>query len=258
MKPIIKVTLSILIPIIITLAIIGAYITHAIAQSKVKYSAEELAMVSKTLSFPEGIEELKASTGVNITYHVKDTAGFKVILTATKAGIEYLKAENKDGILKIYFDKKHPNRAILKENHITITGPAIPCLDMSSGSNLTARGAYRGLTSVDANSGANVTADSILASNIDIDLSSGAYAQLKAYDCDSIKGEASSGATLKISGNHTRYIDLDVSSGASINATGIRAQTGKIEASSGGDIEGNITQLTKTSISSGGTFKNIE
>ena len=171
---------------------------------------------------------------------------------------------------------------------ITVTGPELEAVSVSSSSELTANnlqedaffakasssadvnlnGAVQSLR-LDASSSADIEAGDLSSTNVDIEASSSADIEARA-DGGMLKIDSSSSSDVEVAGGSLQSVsidsssssdvtvtgsctslDVDASSSADIDASGLSCQTGRLVASSGSEIEADVSDSLYARASSG-------
>lgn len=181
----------------------------------------------------ESFHAIKVSTGIDLYINQGDVE--KIIVEADDDIIDDLKTVVKDGVLKIYMEKKFNwswNWNVTRKVYVTVRD--LDELHASSGSDVESKGAIQVKDlRIDANSGSDVELE-LRAEKIYVSTSSGSDAELKGT---------------------TEYLEASSSSGSDLDAAELKSKVCKVSASSGADATVYASESIKANASSGGDIR---
>lgn len=179
----------------------------------------------------DGITGLDVSAGMRVEYEVSDV--YTVELEMRRGDIEDVKIERRGDTL--YVGRENTNWmgwGNSVEATVTVLGPDLNSIDVSSGSSTKVDGLSTGRLSVDGSSGSSLRVSGTC-TELSADASSGSSISARDLSCERGDLDTSSGASLSVT--LTEFVTADASSGSSINVKG-GARSGDIDSSSGASI----------------------
>lgn len=177
-----------------------------------------------------GITGLDVSAGMEVIYETAATSSIEVeILRGEREDVRIAREGNTLEIGRVRRVGWNNNRTRAR---ITVTGPALETLDVSSGASVRASGIDAQAFTIDMSSGASLVVSGRCGA-LEIDASSGASLDAGGLECADGGIDASSGASIKAS--LTETVSVDASSGASVRIAG-GASAREIERSSGASV----------------------
>jgi Putative auto-transporter adhesin, head GIN domain len=190
------------------------------------------AALAATKTYDTGaFEKVSVAAGVSVDITVGPT---RSVVAETKADkFDDLRIEAKDNVLRI--DRPASSWMSLGHHpdyHVHVVTPALHALDVSSGSDVKAKGAEGDFTAT-VSSGSDVEISQVKGGKVKVSSSSGSDLDI-AGSCVSLEAEASSGSDLDAGDLKCESVSLHASSGSDMSVAASKSVTG--QASSGSDI----------------------
>lgn len=206
----------------------------------------------KTASF----DEIEAAQGIKVIVSQGQFPG-KVSVATTPSAEEYLQVKVNDGKLKVYYDTKSmTGKKIKGPSIITVVIPELEEADLSSGSSLLLKGAFKSSQKMDfdLSSGSNLKIESLSCKELSLETSSGANAMVENFEGD-LDADSSSGSSISVKEARGGVFSVDASSGSSISLQSKESVEIRASASSGASVSlaGRTERISKHS-SSGGSI----
>ena len=185
-----------------------------------------------------GITGLDVSAGMRVEYDVSDA--YTVELDLRRGDRDDIRIERVGDTL--YVGRKNNGwmgwgKSV--EATVTVLGPTINDIDVSSGSSTSVTGIDGGDVSIDSSSGSALQVSGSC-DDLEVDASSGASVSARNLSCETGELDTSSGSSVSVT--LTEFVNADASSGSSISVRG-GAERGDIDSSSGASISIAARQL---------------
>ncbi|KUY17269.1 hypothetical protein BAZ12_18020 [Elizabethkingia miricola] len=239
---------KILLPLVIT----GSVVTSCIIvkasddgytgrnSSYIEQAAESTVSETKTFNV-QNFNGVKTSMAIKVEVVKSDIE--KAV--ATSNYMEFLRVENRGGVLNVYYEIPRGNNGLRNANTTVIVyAKNISDLRASSAGKILIKDQFNTSTlNIDVSSAGKVQYENIKANRLNLGLSSAATFTGSA-DVQSVNADVSSAATINISGK-AGDVRVDASSSADFNGSDLRSGIVKAQASSAGKIKiGVIDELT--------------
>jgi len=179
----------------------------------------------------DGITGLDVSAGMRVEYEVSDV--YTVALDLRRGDPEDVRIERRGDTLYIGRENKGWfSWGDSVEATVTVLGPNLEMIDVSSGSSTRVDDLSTGRLNIDASSGSSLRVSGTC-TDLFADGSSGASISARDLTCEDGNLDTSSGSSLAVT--LTGVVNADASSGSSISVSG-GARRGNIDSSSGASI----------------------
>lgn len=183
-----------------------------------------------------GFEELDVSAGMQVVF--SQAPDYSIDVEMLRGERDDVRIERDGDTLEIGRHRRL-GWAEQARARITLTGPRLDSVDVSSGASLEASAIAADDFDVDVSSGASATLAGACR-DLDIDASSGASLDASGMECVEGDIDASSGASVQV--RLTGTVEVDASSGASVRVKG-GARATEVERSSGASVKIEPAQL---------------
>ncbi|OBS11439.1 hypothetical protein ATE49_10995 [Elizabethkingia miricola] len=238
--------------ILLPLVIAGSIVTSCIIvkasddgytgrnSSYIEQAVESTVSETKTFNV-QNFSGVKTSQAIKVEIVKSDIE--KQVVTSNY--MEYVRVENKGGVLTVYYDIPRGSNGLRNANTtVVVYAKSLNDLRASSAGKIVVKDQFSTSTlNVDVSSAGKIQYENIKTNRLNLNLSSAATFTGSA-DAQSVNADISSAATINISGK-AGEVRVDASSSADFNGSDLRSGTVKAQASSAGKIKiGVIDELT--------------
>ncbi|MDE5438830.1 DUF2807 domain-containing protein [Elizabethkingia meningoseptica] len=246
--------------IILSLVILGGITTSCIivkandgedGNRNYSYNDNSIARYSETKTFNvQNFSGVKASQGIRVEIVKSDAE--KAI--ATSNYMEYLRVENKGGVLTIYYETPKGNNNIRNaDTKVIVYAKEIRNLRASSAGNIVVKDRFSAAAlDVDVSSAGKVQYDARVG-KLQLRLSSAATFSGN-IDVQSLDADMSSASTVNVQGRAGSVV-VETSSAATFNGAGLTSDAVTADASSGSKIKIEVTKELNAGASSGASIR---
>ena len=244
--------------ILLPLVIAGSIVTSCVIvkASDDGYTSRNSSFIGQSIE--NGVSETKTFNVQNFS-GVKTSQAIKVEIVksdvekavATSNYMEFLRVENRGGVLNVYYEIPKGNNGLRNANTtVVVYAKNLNDLKASSAGRIVVKDQFSTSTlNVDVSSAGKIQYENIKADRLNLNLSS-ASTFTGSANAQSVNADISSAATININGK-ANEVRVDASSSADFNGSDLRSGSVKAQASSAGKIKIEVTDELTAAASSG-------